>query len=407
MKKFRVLLSIACLLCSMLGSVGCGKTGNERITLKLAVREGTYGEVIKSCLADFEEEHQVSCVVDEYSEADLKDAIKNNTNRYDAYDLCMVDGSWMAEFCEEDLLADLSEYGYALDSDIIAATTQVCFYEGDVYLAPFYGNVTVLMYNKQILSEAGYTIKAVKDLTDVYNICEYAKEHGKNGFLYRGDTNNNLVVDYLPILLSYGGWVVDENFQPILTEDYDLRAMEFYQKLVATGTAMPRDDLMQALKNGEGAMAIGWPGWYMADDADTIGYCALSGRANPNGPAYNSNVYGIWTLGVPKNSPNKEEAIALLEHLMDPQNQLESVAYGGVPCRYSALLNEDVLKTNPHYEEICNALESGQYRPIMSNWNDFSEVLGGYMREIMDGTYDVPEGMAAAQEELLALTTKE
>ena len=95
------------------------------------------------------------------------------------------------------------------------------------------------------------------------------------------------------------------------------------------------------------------------------------------------------------------------DDLFESAAALNSVEAGGVPCRYSCLLNEDVLAEHPHYEEICNALEAGQYRPIMSNWNEFSEVLGGYMREIMEGTYDVPTGLAAAQEELMNLSTKE
>ena len=28
--------------------------------------------------------------------------------------------------------------------------------DDDIYLAPYYGNVTVMMYNKQLLADAGY-----------------------------------------------------------------------------------------------------------------------------------------------------------------------------------------------------------------------------------------------------------
>ena len=47
-------------------------------------------------------------------------------NEVGTYDLCMVDGSWMAEFTENGVLANLSEMGYSFDDDIIPATTTIC-----------------------------------------------------------------------------------------------------------------------------------------------------------------------------------------------------------------------------------------------------------------------------------------
>ena len=93
---------------------------------------------------------------------------------------------------------------------MIPATTTICYVGDDLYLAPYYGNVTVLLYNKANVEAAGYTGDTILSLEDMLAICEKAKADGKLGFIYRGDSQNNLVVDFLPILLSYGGWVIDE-----------------------------------------------------------------------------------------------------------------------------------------------------------------------------------------------------
>ncbi len=406
MKKFRVLLIISILVFSV---TGCGLNRpavNGKTVLNLALREGAYSEVVEACIADYEAEHNITCNVMKLSEADLRTMIEDSAKEPGTVDLCMVDGSWMAEFAAEGVLTDLSEYGYSLDSDIIPATTDVCYYNGDVYLAPYYGNVTVLMYNKQILESAGYEPEDIKSLEDVLAICRYAKNTGKKGFIYRGDTNNNLVVDFLPILLSYGGWVVDEEFRPIVEEENFYYALEYYKELIATGDRMPRDDLIAALSKGEAAMAIGWPGWYVSADANAVDFIALSGRSNAAAPAYNSNVYGIWTLGVANSSEHKSEAVRLLEYLMDPGVQLKSVDAGGVPCRYSVLTNEDVLIKYPEYGEICNALEAGQYRPIMTEWNEFSEILGTHMQTIIDDEIGLQKGLIAAEDELQAMEQK-
>ncbi len=317
----------------------------------------------------------------------------------------MVDGSWMAEFTENGVLANLTELGYELDDDIIPATTDICYVDGDLYLAPYYGNVTVLMLNKENVEEAGYSSDEIDSLEDVLDICQQAAENGKKGYIYRGDTQNNLVVDFLPILLSFGGWVIDDDNNPTVDTDEFKEAMNFYLELIATGEAEVKDDLIASIDSGAGTMAVGWPGWYTPTEDSTAEYIALSGAAYDGATAYASNVYGVWTIGIPSNSQNKELATELLAYLMDPDVQYSTVEMGGVPCRYSSLLDDDVLAVYPQYEVVCAALESGVYRPVIAEWTQFYTILGTEMDNIVNGVSTVDEGLATAQsklEELMA-----
>ena len=68
-------------------------------------------------------------------------------------------------------------------------------------------------------------------------------------------------------------------------------------------------------------MGIAWPGWYTPTADSAADYIALSGKATDDAQAYNANVYGIWCLGIPSNSQNKELAAELLTYLMDPEVQ--------------------------------------------------------------------------------------
>ena len=387
-----------------------GETGGDSsgspTKLTLILRSGTYADVIKECLPAFEEEHNVTCEVMELSESDLYSGIALDAlNAEGTYDLCMVDGSWMAEFTENGVLANLSELGYSLDDDIIPATTTICYVGDDVYLAPYYGNVTVLMFNKANVEAAGYTADTIASLDDVLKICQQAQADGKKGFIYRGDGQNNLVVDFLPILLSFGGWVIDDNNQPTVNTDEFKAAMNYYLELIATGEAQVKDDLIASVDTGAGTMGIGWPGWYTPTADSPADYIALSGAASAGAEAFNSNVYGIWTIGVPANSQNKELAVELLKYLMDPEVQKSTVPSGGVPCRYSSLQDEEVLATYPQYAVVCDALETGVYRPVIAEWTQFYTILGTEMDNIINGIKTVDQGLADAQtqlEELMA-----
>ena len=159
-------------------------TSAEPTKLSLILRGGTYADVIKECLPAFEAEHNVVCEVQELSEGDLYSGIALDAiNDKGSYDLCMVDGSWMAEFTENGVLANLSEMGYSFDDDIIPATTTICKVGEDIYLAPYYGNVTVMMYNKQLLADAGYAPEDIDSFADLMDIAQKTKaaDSNKNG----------------------------------------------------------------------------------------------------------------------------------------------------------------------------------------------------------------------------------
>ncbi len=384
-------------------SFGCG-TAERKGKIVLALRAGIYADVIKQCLPEFEKTHGVTCEIYEFSESDLQSYVLNDSVlRTGSYDLCMVDGSWVAEYVDEGVLANIGALGCKIDSDIIPATAGICVQNGKTYLMPYYGNVTVLMYNTDLAETLGMSEDGIDSLDDLESFCRKVQQSGKSGFIYRGDTDNNIVVDFLPILCAFGGWVVDKNNRPTVNTTEFEKAVKFYKELIATGKACAKDELIKGIEDGEMAVAIGWPGWYDPTDHKGMDYVSLPGRVSSGSRNHNSNIYGIWTLGITANSPNKELAAELLNYLMDPEVQKSTVDNGGVPCRYSSLTDPEKVETDPHLTVICKALENGIYRPVMRDWTKFYTILGDNMRKILNGSGDISEILALTQAELEAM----
>lgn len=376
----------------------------EATDMTIILRGGSYADVIKAALPDFEESHNCKIEVLEMSFDDLHTGIAlDAVNTTGTYDLCMVDGSWMAEFTENNVLANLSEMGYSFDDDIIPNTTKICMVGDDIYLAPYFGNVTVMLYNKANVEAAGYKPEDITTLEDMLNVAKASKEAGTNGFAYRGDTGDNIVSDFLPILLANGGWVVDENNKPTVNTPEFTQAVNYYLELIGTGAAMSKDDVTASVDNGSATLAIGWPGWYVPSADSAANYMVSPSTAKDGAEAYNTSEYGTWTIGIPANSPHPDLALELLKYIMDPEVQLASVENGGVPCRYSCLTNADVLAKYPHLETVCKALENGVYRPAIAEWTEFTNILGAEMGNIMAGTKTVEQGLNDAQSQLEAL----
>lgn len=404
---FALILSAGVLTFTSCFSKTSGKhfcTQNPVATLNLALRAGTYSEVIKECLPEFERKNNIQCHVSELSEGGLKSGIA--TDSEGVYDLCMVDGSWMAEYTSKGILANLSQLGYNLDDDIIPATKTICYHKDSLYLAPYYGNVTVLLYNKLMIKEAGYTPEEINSIEDILKICRFQKKRHNLGFMYRGDTANNIVVDFLPILLSRGTYVVDENNKPTINTPEFAEAIYMYKFLIKTGRAAKKDDLIAAIANKSAAIGIGWPGWYTPTRNSSMDYIALNGRYRDDRMAFNSNIYGIWTIGIPQTSKNKQYAIELLKYLMDKEVQKSTVNNGGVPCRYSSLKDPEILNKFPKYEAVRKALEGGVYRPVMEKWSQFYTILGREMKLMLEDKKTVPQGLEDAQRDLEEMLKK-
>lgn len=381
-------------------------TSAEPTKMTLILRGGTYAEALKHSLADFEAENNVTIEVQELSFDDLHTGIAlDAVNPTGAYDLCMVDGSWMAEFTENGVLANLSEMGYSFDDDIIPATTDICVNDGNIYLAPYFGNVTVMLYNKQLIADAGYAPEDITTFEDLMDIAKKTNAAGKTGFLIRGGSGDNIVSDFIPHLLAYGGWVVDENNNPTVNTPEFKAALENYLALYALGDTMDKDDIVAAIDGGNAALGQGWPGWYVPTADSAAGYTVIPTKLNDADTAKNTSMYGVWCIGIPANAPHKDLAMKLFEYVMSADVQMKSIEIGGVPCRYSCLMDESVLATYPQYETVCAALETGVYRPVIAEWAQFTNILGTEMDGIIQGTKSIDDGLAAAQtqlEELLA-----
>ena len=401
------------------GGSTADNTSAEPTQMTLILRGGTYAEALKASLPDFEAEHNVKIDVQELSFDDLHTGIAlDAVNSTGAYDLCMVDGSWMAEFTENNVLANLSEMGYSFDDDIIPATTTICKVDDNIYLAPFFGNVTVMLYNKQLIADAGYTPEDITTFEDLKVIAQKTKDAGKTGFLIRGGSADNIVSDFIPHLLVHGGWVIDENNQPTVDTPEFKAAMQEYLDLYALGGTMDKDDIVAAIDGGTAALGQAWPGWYVPTADTNANYTVIPTKLNDSDTPKNTSMYGVWCIGIPNNTPHKDLALELLEYVMSPEVQLASIEVKkqtviaglcadtdvwGVPCRTSCLLNEDVLATYPQYETVCAALQTGVYRPVIAEWTQFTNILGTEMDNIIQGTKTIDQGLADAQTQLVEL----
>ena len=388
MKKFAVVLSLLLALC-LFSTV----LAEDPETLTLILRAGTYAEVLKEAIPAFEEANNCKIEYSEETFDDLHTKIAlDAVNAEGAYDVLMLDGTWMTEFTENGVLANLSDLGYAFDDDIIPATTAAGVdADGNIFMLPYYGNVTIFMYNKDLIDK--YAGGIVPDTwSGILELSQTMKADGVDGYVLRAGAGDPNVTDFLPVLKSFGGWVLNEDFSEVTLNTPEAKAaLEFYVDLYKAGTLLDKDNMVAAINNGSAAMAIGWPGWGAAN------YTTTPTKVVADSEEQNSSIYGCWFLGMAENSAKKDLALKFLEYAMDPEVQLATVADGGVPCRKSSLLNEEVLAEKPNLEVVYGALDKGTYRPAVGFYTDLVNTFGPYLESAVMGTMSIDDALAQGQ----------
>ena len=388
MKKIAVVLSLLLALCFFSTVLA-----EDPQTLTLILRAGTYAEVLKQAIPAFEEANNCKIEFSEETFDDLHTKIAlDAVNAEGAYDVLMLDGTWMTEFTENGVLANLSEMGYTFDDDIIPATTAAGVdADGNIYMLPYYGNVTIFMYNKDLIDKYNEG-NVPATWNGVLELAQKMKADGVDGYILRQGAGDPNVTDFLPVLKAFGGWVLNDDFTAVTLNTPEAKAaLEFYIDLYKAGNLLDKDNMVAAVNNGSAAMAVGWPGW------GATNYTVIPTKVSDDSEEQYTSIYGCWFLGMAENSAKKDLALKFLEYAMDPEVQLATVADGGVPCRESSLLAESTLEIKPNLATVYGALSTGTYRPAVGFYTDLVNTFGPYLDSAVMGTMSVDDALAQGQ----------
>lgn len=377
------------------------------VKLTIAARGGTHVDVIKAVKDKFEKENNCTIEVLGLEADDLKQKVSlDSKNSAGAYDLCMIDDPVVPELASTGVLLDLTKQGYKPDSDFVATGLNVGknpYAKGDIYALPFAGNVTVLCYNKDVLSSVNANVPDNWD--DVLKIAkEVNGKNGKVGYVIRGQQGNPIVGDYLPILWSYGGNVFDSKGNVTVDSAEGKASLIFYKQLLTNGANYEKNDICSAMNTGKSALSLAWPSWYVDSSTSKVAFARIPGKINSSSKSIASGVIGNWLMGVTKNSSHKKLAIKLLEYLTSAEAQRTGTTVGGVPTRTSVLNDSELQAKHPSYKVLLEAMKNANVRPRTPLWSQIEEAYGIELSNAISGKKDVNTALADAKNQIERIT---
>ena len=329
----------------------------------------------------------------------------------DAYDVIVVDDTWMPEFTANGWLKPVT----ADLSGVVPSLAALAKDKGGQAVAlPFVGNVEMFAYRTDLFEAAG--LAAPKSWSDVVKAAETLKAKNPDvaGVVFRGTKGNPIVTGFPPVFWAHGGEIIDGSGKAALASPAGVKALEQFLSLKAyapTGVeTYNATEVRDALEQGRAAMAIEvWPAWVPSlDDAaksKVVGKVAI-GPA-PGETAGPAPMLGIWQVAIPSGAPNGDAAQKFLAFLGSAEMQKDLALRFGLPPTQAALYaDKDLVAKYRWYPDQLKALEAGVSRPRVKQWPQVESILGDYLQLALVGQMGAEEALKKASADIDAALAK-
>ena len=303
-----------------------GGSAGGNVTLNLATVNNGQMKDMEQLKTEYEKANPGTTVnFQVMEEGDLRSAVTadvaSGAGQYDIVTIGAYETpQWGANKWLVDLTEDLkADAAYDVE-DILPPVRDVNSFEGKLFAVPFYGESSILMYNKEVLDKAGVTLTANPTWQEIADAAKKAKTADMAGICMRGKPGwGDLFAPLTTVVQTFGGNWYDMQWNATVNTPEWKEAITFYKTMLdESGQADPVsysfNECLTALKEGKAAMwADASVAASMLEAADSpvkgkMGYAHM-----PVNKTTESGWLWSWNLAVPASTKNKDAAIKFVK----------------------------------------------------------------------------------------------
>jgi sorbitol/mannitol transport system substrate-binding protein len=316
---------IAIVVVAIAGVVVVQQQSGGDVTLTLATVNNGQMKDMESLKSEFEADNPgIKVNFQVMEEGDLRSAVTSDVaNKAGQYDIVTIGAyevpQWGANGWLTDLTSDLADDTYDV-GDILPPVKDALSVDGKQYAVPFYGESSILMYNKEILDSKGVKLSNNPTWNEVAAAAKKVNSAETAGICLRGKPGwGDLFAPLTTVVQTFGGTWYDMNWDAKVNAPEFVQAVTFYKDLLASAgqkdpVSYSFNECLTALKTGKVAM------WYdasvaasmlEADDSPVKGKMGYS-----HAPVVKTKEAGwlwSWNLAVPANTQNKDAAVKFIK----------------------------------------------------------------------------------------------
>jgi multiple sugar transport system substrate-binding protein len=306
-------------------------------------------------------------------------------------DVLGMDVIWTAEYAAQGWLLDVSDAVEDQGDAFIPSTLETARYEDKYWAFPFNTNAGFVYWRT---NQAGD--QPPESWEEMYRSAGET-----DGFIYQGARYEGLTVNFLELLYSAGGSVVDENGEEATADSNEVRnVLTFMREGIADGdvpkavTTYMEEESRRAFEGNRATYMRNWPYAYaLAKDsaiADSFKVTTFpSYEGNPG-----AGVLGGYNLAISAYSENPEGALAFMEFAVEPGQQEIQATEASLPAVVSDVYDmPSVQRALPFATELRDAVEQAKPRPVSPVYPQISEAIYTNVYAALQG--DKPPDQAA------------
>ncbi|MGL5863911.1 MAG: ABC transporter substrate-binding protein [Phycicoccus sp.] len=258
-------------------------------------------------------------------EADLRSAVTADVaSGAGQYDVVTIGAYETPQWGKNGWLVDLTEplksdASYDVE-DILPPVRDAISFDGKQYAVPFYGESSILMYNKELLGKAGVTLGTNPTWQQVADAAKKVNTPQTSGICMRGKPGwGDLFAPLTTVVQTFGGGWYDEQWNATVNTPEWKEAVTFYKTLLDTSgqkdpVSYSFNECLTALKEGKSAMwadASVAASLLEAEDSPVKGKMGYAHM--PVNKTKESGWLWSWNLAVPKSTKNQDAAVKFVK----------------------------------------------------------------------------------------------
>ena len=336
-------------------------------------------------------------------------------SRNSRIDIFAIDQIWVPRFAK--WAEPMDEYFSKEElNNLLPQALSTCIYKDTLYAVPFFIDVGVLFYRKDLVDKLDNP-KTIKDKLQAgitWNELISLKNkdfHNKYLYVFQGDAYEGLICNYLEILGENGGRIYNNNQfnvnNSLAAESAQMLVDFIYKYNIAPLEVTGFDESKSfeyALKN-DIPFFRGWP--------TTVKYSNLisktTGKLNllevAPLPKYSNGFFtstiGGWNFILSRFSSVKKEAITFIKFVLSQNIQELNYSSGSyLPILKSIYTDKFFLEKYPRIYDFRVILENGLHRPSNYNYTKISDILSFYLNKALKKEMTVKEALNSAQAQI-------
>ncbi|UKA65147.1 ABC transporter substrate-binding protein [Arthrobacter sp. FW306-05-C] len=310
-------------------------------------------------------------------------------------DLYLTDVTWTPEFASQGWLQDMTKVTDAVKDTLIPSTVATTQYKGKSWATPFYTNAGLIYYAKD---------KVAKPETWQQLYAEAAKSPG-NGLVYQGKQYEGLTVNFLELLYSAGGDVIDDQGNIKVDSPQTRKVLDFMAQGIKNGSAdravltYEENASRLAYESGKFGYERNWPNVYGQLNATPLkGTFGVAPLPSFDGSTNGSGVLGGWNLAISAYASNPAAAVAFVNFESSPEWQKHvAMDYSQAPAGEAAYSDLGVLGKMPFAKELLVSVKGAKPRPVSPVYSQISAAINKNVYAVLSGassTEDAVKNMA-------------